>query len=450
MLDLERIFVRLKPLSRYWLIIGVVSLAIAGLFSLVLVIARTPSLNKLPLFAALFHQALVVHVDLSVLLWFLSIACLLWSRGVAHAKPPIPYLEESALVSFALGMVAIAVSPLHHDALPLMSNYIPVLMSPVFFTGLGLVFAGVLLMLVRFFAGVVWVSDLPLAEKYGVFAGAFIAWIALAAFVWSFMKMPAGLEPREYFELVFWGGGHVLQFLHTQMLMVCWLMLVAALWPKVLFNRWLLKVVFSVGLAVSFLTPFAFVLYDIDSFEYRNFFTQAMIIAGGIAPALLSLFILPHLWWGRISRKGVQRALWSALLMSVFVFLYGGWLGNLIREQNVVIPAHYHGSIVGVTLGFMGIAYLLLPKLGYRDVSAWRMAYWQPFVYGGGQMLHISGLAWSGGYGVLRKTPGGVDDLALNVKIAMGFMGLGGVIAIAGGFMFVIVMWKALRAVPRA
>jgi hypothetical protein len=37
--------------------------------------------------------------------------------------------------------------------------------------------------------------------------------------------------------------------------------------------------------------------------------------------------------------------------------------------------------------------------------------------------------------------------LALNVKVAMGIMGLGGVIAIVGGLMFVIVMWKAMRPV---
>ncbi len=431
-------------LSRFWLMIGVAALAIAGLFSLVLVVARTPSLSDLPLFSALFHQALVVHVDLSVLLWFLSIACLMWSLGVAHTKQPIPYLEEGALVSFALGMVAIALSPLDNKAEALMSNYIPVLMTPLFFIGLGLVFAGVLLMLVRFFAGAVWLSEFSLPVRYALFASGFIAWVALAAFVWSFMQMPRGLAPQEYFEMLFWGGGHVLQFLHTQMVLVCWLLLIGALLPRARFNKWLLKGVCSVGLAVALLTPVAYVLWKVDSFEQRNYFTQGMVMAGGIAPAVLAVLILPLLWKWRDLRKLGQRALWSALTMSVVVFLYGGWLGNLIREQNVVIPAHYHGSIVGVTLGFMGVAYLLLPKLGFRDVVRWRTAYWQPFVYGGGQVMHISGLAYSGGYGVLRKTPGGMDDLAMGVKVAMGFMGLGGLIAIIGGFMFVIVMGRAM------
>lgn len=147
----------------------------------------------------------------------------------------------------------------------------------------------------------------------------------------------------------------------------------------------------------------------------------------------------------RWQKKAIMlSALWSSLFMSILLFIYGGLLGAIIQGQNVVIPAHYHGSIVGVTLTFMGIAYLLLPQFGYRNVSAWKMAYWQPIVYGGGQLLHISGLAWSGGYGVLRKTPGGLDALSTGVKAAMGMMGLGGLIAIIGGFMFVIVVGKAV------
>ena len=130
------------------------------------------------------------------------------------------------------------------------------------------------------------------------------------------------------------------------------------------------------------------------------------------------------------------------------LFLYGGLLGLLITGQNVVIPAHYHGSIVGITLAFMGYAYLMLPQFGYRAVAHMRTAYWQPIIYGVGQVMHVSGLAYSGGYGVLRKTAGGVGELAPNIKIALGFMGLGGVLAIAGGLMFVIVVAKALTAKP--
>lgn len=434
-----------KPLSRYWLWIGVAALAVAGLFSLVLVVARTPGISELPLFKALFHQALVVHVDLSVLLWFLSVAGLLWSLGVAGARQAFPWLEEAALGSFAAGMLAMAASPLDRGAEPLMSNYIPVLMSPLFFLGLGLVLAGVLLMLARLFTSAMTDIRLDAPLRYALLSGGMIALMSLAAFGWSYMRMPAVTAGEEYYELLFWGGGHTLQFLHTQMLLVCWVLLARALAPDARLPARVLLALFSAGPAAALLTPLAYWLYAPDSFEFRDFFTRVMIWAGGPAPVLLALLLARPLWRSRARRRGEARALWSSLFMSMLLFLYGGWLGSLIREQNVVIPAHYHGSIVGVTLGFMGAAYLLLPRLGYRDAAGWRLSYWQPIVYGGGQLMHISGLAWSGGYGVLRKTPGGMANLPPDVKAAMGFMGLGGLIAIIGGLMFVVAMARAMK-----
>ena len=454
-----------STLSRYWLLLGVSALAVAGLFSLVLVIARTPSLSNLPLFNEIFHKSLVVHVDLSVLVWFLSIACLMWSLLAAGTKPVIPLLEEAALAAFGLGTVLLAVSPLDGKGVALMSNYIPVITSPLFFLGISLLFCGVMLMRVRVFfvchprEALLKLGSEPDCTrspnalcafeddgiKYGIFGGALIALIAAMAFIWSYRQLGHGFDPQQYYELLFWGGGHVLQLLHVQMVMIVWIMLAKALKPQFSVYPSHLYVLFSIGLVSSLCVPWAYLHYGADDESQRQFFTHMMILAGGIAPTILALWIAPGLITFRHLWRGEKRALYSALCMSLILFIYGGALGALIQGQNVVIPAHYHGSIVGVTLAFMGAAYLLLPQFGYRDVSGWKMAFWQPIVYGGGQLLHVSGLAWSGGYGVLRKTPGGMDGLSAGVKAAMGLMGLGGVIAIIGGFMFVIVVWRAVK-----
>jgi cytochrome c oxidase subunit 1 len=442
-----------RQLSRYWLLLGVSALALAGLFSLVLVVARTPAISNIPLFAGLFHKALVVHVDLSVLVWFLSIACMLWSLLVAGSRSFIPCLEEAALVSFGLGNLALVLSPLDPKGSALMSNYIPVITSPLFFLGLSLVMCGVALMLLRLFTARGAGGGPSGFASSALLAGGIIALMSLVAFIWSFRQMPEDFSPatdgQHYYELLFWGGGHTLQFLHTQVLIVCWLFLSKALKPGFFIHHVLLWLCLSVGPVAALIVPFAYLSYTLTSMEHREFFTGCMKYLGGIAPLLLSVSVIAALVKSRAQRKGAQRALWSSLLMSVLLFLYGGFLGELIRGQNVVSPAHYHGSIVGVTLAFMGAAYLFLPVFGYRDVGSWRMAYWQPIVYGGGQLMHISGLAWSGGYGVLRKTPGGMDVLSTGVKAAMGFMGLGGLIAIIGGLMFVVVVWKSVKK-PRA
>jgi len=129
----------------------------------------------------------------------------------------------------------------------------------------------------------------------------------------------------------------------------------------------------------------------------------------------------------------------------MLLFAAGGVIGAFISGNNVKIPAHYHGCIVGVTLALMGLVYLLLPKLGYRAPTG-RLATWQPVLYGFGQLLHIVGLVWSGGYGVQRKVAGAEQVLRTPSEIAgMGLMGLGGAIAIIGGLLFVVVVLRAAR-----
>ena len=93
----------------------------------------------------------------------------------------------------------------------------------------------------------------------------------------------------------------------------------------------------------------------------------------------------------------------------------------------------------------MGLAYYLLPRLGYGPLPA-RTAFWQPILYGGGQLLHITGLAWTGGYGVQRKTAGvaqGVDRLG--EVLGMGLMGFGGLVSVIGGLLFLLVCYASIR-----
>ena len=135
----------------------------------------------------------------------------------------------------------------------------------------------------------------------------------------------------------------------------------------------------------------------------------------------------------------------ASLIASLLLFSVGGVLGFLIEGSDVRVPAHYHGSIVGVTLALMGMVYHLLPRLGYAAPGG-RLAVAQPWVYGLGQLMHIVGLVWSGGYGVERKVAGAAQVLRTPQEVAgMGLMGLGGLIAIVGGLLFIVVVLRALR-----
>ena len=58
--------------------------------------------------------------------------------------------------------------------------------------------------------------------QLGAFLGAVAGFLALAAFLWSWLIVPrdAEIEAKLYFEVLFWGGGHTLQFQHALLMAV--------------------------------------------------------------------------------------------------------------------------------------------------------------------------------------------------------------------------------------
>jgi heme/copper-type cytochrome/quinol oxidase subunit 1 len=189
--------------------------------------------------------------------------------------------------------------------------------------------------------------------------------------------------------------------------------------------------------------------YAPDAPETRIAFTRLMQWGNGLAAVPVGLGLLIALVRGRGGATApaavpVRRALAASLTL----FAAGGGLSMLISGSNTLVPAHYHGSIVGVTLALMGLTYLVLPRLGLQAPSG-RMARLQPWIYGGGQLLHIGGLAVSGALGIQRKTAGAAQGLdGLTAKAAMGVMGLGGLLAVIGGILFVLVVIGAWRRRP--
>ncbi len=81
-----------RALARGWLWLALAALIGSGLFSVLLVLARTPGINAWLPAGDFFRVALVVHVDLSVLVWFVAIAGMLWSLNSGRAAAAIAAL----------------------------------------------------------------------------------------------------------------------------------------------------------------------------------------------------------------------------------------------------------------------------------------------------------------------------------------------------------------------
>ena len=438
-----------RALARGWLWLGLASLIGSGLFSILLVLSRTPGLNRLFPVADFFRVALVVHVDLSVLVWFMALAGLLWS---SHCGPRRLAWGWAALGLCGAGAAMMSLAPFVGSGEAVMANYIPMLAGAPFIAGLLVFGAGVALLVLRSLLAAPKVGiafDGAGALRFGLNASVVATAVALLAFGWSYAVLPPSLAGRAYYEILYWGGGHALQFTWTLLMLVAWLWLAGACGARVPLSPRVALGLFALALASVFVTPYAYLAHDIASVEHRNLHTWAMRLGGGLA-------ILPIALAVSLGLRGVkrwapaQRPLRAALIASMLLFAAGGLIGVFIAGSNVRIPAHYHGCIVGVTLALMGLVYHLLPQLGHRAPEG-RLATLQPALYGAGQLMHILGLVWSGGYGVQRKVAGAEQVLRSTSEIAgMGLMGLGGLIAILGGLLFVVVVLRAVRPPARA
>jgi heme/copper-type cytochrome/quinol oxidase subunit 1 len=281
------------------------------------------------------------------------------------------------------------------------------------------------------------------ALRFGLNTAAVSTMLALIAFAWSYFAVPAALAGKPYYELLFWGGGHVLQFTYTLLMLVSWLWLASASHVRLALSPRVALIFFGFGLIAVFFTPIIYYSYEVTSVEHIKLFTWLMQYGGSLAALPLSLALLHGLW--RAERaQGDAQPLRAALIASMVLFGAGGVIGFLITGTNVTIPAHYHGSIVGVTLAFMGLTYYLLPRFGYGKPDA-RLGRLQPYFYGGGQLLHVLGLVISGGYGVQRKVAGAAQELDTMERVAgMGLMGLGGLVSIVGGFLFIYICYRSI------
>lgn len=436
----------LRRLAAGWLLLALSALALSTVFAVLLVLARTPASSVLASAGDLFGRALVLHVSLAVVVWFLCAAAAIWTLAAGGAAGAWRW---AALVLAALGVLAMLVAVLQDASVPVLANYLPVLDSVVFLAGLSLFLAGIALCAVAcgsaLIRQVAWRQLEP--WRLGAALSMLAALIAVAALVVSLALL--GL-PRQAgaFEILAWGPGHVLQFVHVVLLMSVWIVLGEQVLGQALAPRDWLTALLLLAAAPVLLAPVIYLSVPIDGSEFRRWFTALMVWGAWPAGALLAMRLLQQL-------KRAGRTVWAtppgvALLLSVLLFLLGCGLGALIRNDSTMVPAHYHGTVGAVTLAYMALGYQLLAAFGPAHTAA-TLPRWQPLLYGSGLLVLALALAWSGSLGVPRKTLH-VDVLVRypSYFAAMALVALGGLMALAGAGMFVINVVQRLRDGRRA
>lgn len=432
-----------KVKMRPWLYTGIVALALSGFYSIFLVLLRTPLINKY-FDPSIFKTSLVIHVDLSVLVWILSVLAAFWSVSI---KDKHHYFVKTSNYVAILGVVLVAMSPFAGESQPILNNYIPMLENWLFVVGLALFASAILIMS---FLTIICYQDTII--YYANLSSALLVILAYICFFISYKQvyqLQYPLDLHFFYETLFWSGGHVLQFIYMSGVMFASLLLIANRCNKTLRDKNIYAAILLMNLILALPALYPHFVYKIDQVEFTEFYTWQMRYLLSIPAIIMFVLLVIDLFintksspWINDNSNVYVRPAYHCLLNSLILFTIGGMIGFMISGINVTIPAHYHGSIVGISIAFMGVSYLILHD---KDLEWPTIAILQPYFYGIGQLMHISGLAWSGGYGALRKTPG--TDLPMQAKIGMGLMGAGGLIAIIGGLIFVYLCAKRIAII---
>jgi cytochrome c oxidase subunit 1 len=412
--------------STDWLFLSSLAIALAGLFSIIIVFARVPVIKEILPFADLFRTALVIHVDLSQIFWFLSASIAISLTCFQSLSIVNSTLKSLTLISLFLITISAFLG-----GTPILANYVPFIDENLAFSlSIGLFFSIIIIYNAYFLSlakpRTMGISKLISQLNHLVILIAFV--IMLLTIKTLYHEFPTG----ELYEYLFWGFGHVLQYSYCFILIFCWLKLAnyQTSFPCTLKTIVFIHAVFAICAIAYFINP------EINS--YKIFFTHQMKLLA-VAPTLLIILI----YFDR-SNISFKKASFDQYYFStsVILFLAGGFIALFIRESNTIIPAHYHGSIVAITIAIMGfiMSQFHSQKLIKPNLKIVKLI---PLCYFSGQLMHISGLALSGGYGALRKSPDSITNF--KAQFWMGIMGMGGLIAIISGLLFIYVSYSAFQ-----
>lgn len=413
--------------TRTWLGLGTMVLGLSGVMALLVALARTPAIRPfLP--EEYFRVALVSHVDLFLVVWYLVMPVLLW-RHLGLVGGWWEAWSYRLMLAGVLGMVVPGVVGMGE---PVMGHYIPYLVQPLFMCGLAVFLAGVGLAAVQA-AGGYWGSASPLGRAAGAGAVCVVGALAGMAVVGVRLAVAGGWAWESHPLLVFWVGGHLLQFAETALMVTVWGLLLGDLGCRRSDLRRALLVVqlFPVGVLVGVVGA---ALLGLDVLYSTRFLTLLKSYGLGI-PAGLALPLVLRMWWDSRGACGGQRWWRGCVDAGVLVLGAGGLVGLFgdLSRQTTLIPAHYHGGLSAVALAYMGLSYFMLAREGVGlRWPGWASV--QPYLYSLGTVAFVAGMAWAGAHGAPRKTPGAAfaaGDGAL--LLALNLWGLGALLAVAGG-----------------
>jgi len=433
-----------------WLAVG--ALAVAGVFALLLALSRIPGMEKTPLWPIdFFYKGLVIHVVFSLVIWLLAVFAFLVSvatlRGAGEG-PGVEDLRAAPLGRIGQGVALIAFpclfAPAFLDATrPELTNYIPLIRHPAYDLGLLMLALGILAPVARLFLNLPGrriTSPLTLAMS----VAGFVYCLALIAFAIAGALLAGRGELMISSESLFWGGGHLLQFVSAIMLLTNWRILASRSLGDSAVNDGVFRAAVLIIGALAIAAPLFYAVFPPFSDAQHEAFR--LLQFGLVVPTLIfAVSLVANVCAiGRPLDWPWRDPAFFTLATSLALFALGGVMGFLITGSDTRTPAHYHAVVTAVSVSSAGMLLTFgLEALGRPAASAFATRALIA-LYGGGQFVASIGMFVAGGYGAARKTPTGVGSLDAVAAAGMAVHGIASIFTIIGGAAFVVVAIRAL------
>ena len=463
---------------------AVLYLALGGTLALLIALTRWQAIHLLPM--PEFYSFLSTHGTVMLIFWilFFEMAALIFGSTVLlSARMLIPTLGWIAYGMMLVGSLVATALMLSGEATVMFTSYPPLRAPPLYYASV-LVFAvGAILGVVHFFINLVGarlrgdVGSLPLFT-FALLAAAILAlWCLLSGaaalfptLLWSVGLVPS-VDPGIY-RLLYWGLGHGAQQVNLAAMVAVWYGLASLTTGAKPLNEGLSRGAIVLYIVFIQMAAMHHLLVDPGLNTWVRNINLSYFMYAAVIGSLIHAFSIPGSVERALRERGFRQGLFSwlrhapwgepgfaALVVSLLMFgvmggisgvIIGGPQVNMISHNTLIVPAHFHMTVVsGTTAAFMGLSYYLVPLIFRRELVLRGWAKVQPYLYGLGMLIWALGMGLAGHWGVPRRhwditfasvppalRPDVFQSSEVNVFLAM--LGIGAIIAVVAGAMFVV------------
>jgi len=462
--------------------VAVVALLVGGLLAIGVVLTRWPAVHWLA--ADTFYMVLTAHGIDMLIFWiiFFEVAVLYFaSSTLLRCRIATPKIAWAAFALMVIGAVVNNVSVFQGGSSVMMTSYVPMMAHWSFYLGLILFAVGALIACFVFFGTLVvakrektYEGSVPLVT-FGAITAAIIAVFTISSgaiiLIPTFLMaigVISEVDPLIY-RTIWWAFGHSSQQINVAAHISIWYAVAAIAFGAKPMSERVSRGAFLLYILFLQLASAHHLLADPGiSTEWKVVNTSYFMYFAVLASMIHALSIPGAMEVAQRARgydKGLfewlRKAPWGNPVFSgVFISLVGfGFLGgitgvmmgteqlNLLIHNTIYVPGHFHATVViGTTLTFMSMTYFLIPVLFRREMINPGLAKIQPYLFGFAMYFFCLVMMGAGTLGVSRRH----WDMAFSgaalayewpgaAYLMMGLVGVGGMVAIAGGAIYIYI-----------